>query len=214
MISYIVMCNDKQTLERNLLRSLKLEEGDEIIVVMDKPSAAIALNIGISKAKNKIKCFIHSDVVVLDNARLRNELISHCNDQTGIVGVIGTKNRSHVPWWEKDMCGTIVESRLGLIDFGPGGCECAVMDGLFLASAQDVRFDESFPGFHFYDYDICLQMLERGLPNWCLFDGKTLISHNCKTPLDVNALGASYSDNVERLKNKWNKEALPCSVSN
>lgn len=207
MISYIVMCNDRATLERNLLRSLRLEEGDEIIVVMDKPSATIAMNIGIEKSKNKIKAFIHSDVVILDNERLRNGLLEHCNDQTGMVGVIGSKNGDHIPWWEKNQCGSVREARLGEINFDGGDCECAVMDGLFLATSQDFRFDESFSGFHFYDYDSCKLMLNNGLTNWCLGDGKSLMAHNCKTPFDVRELGKSYSNSVKRFIEKWtNKE--------
>lgn len=206
MISYIVMFNDKPTLERNLLRTLKTQGSDEIIGLRDYPSAAKAMNEGITRAKHKIKCFLHADVLILDNARLRRELSEHCNDQTGMVGVIGSKNHGHIPWWEKDTCGSIWESRLGLLDFDGGDCQCAVMDGLFLATAQDITFDESFPGFHIYDYDICRQMTAKGLPNYCLKDGKTLISHNCKGPTAVEALGTSYSDNIERLQNKWKQE--------
>lgn len=231
MISYIVMCNDRASLERNLLRSLRLGESDEIIVVMDKPSAAIAMNIGIEKAKNKIKAFVHSDVVILDNERLRQELLDHCGDATGMVGVIGSKDGFHIPWWEKATCGSVREARLGVIDFDEGHCECAVMDGLFLATAQDFRFDESFKGFHFYDYDSCKLMVNNGLPNWCLRDGKSLMSHNCKTPFDVRELGKSYSESIDLFKKKWEqkevltpgpgaifvektKEALQCNVLN
>ncbi len=205
MISYIVMCNDKATLERNLLRSLKPSGTDEILVIMDRPSAAIALNAGMEKAKNKIKCFIHSDVIILDNERLRSELLEHCNDQTGMVGVIGSCE-FHIPWWEKKMCGSVLEARSGMIDFDAGACSCAVLDGLFLATSQEFRFDESFPGFHFYDYDSCALMINNGLPNWCLKDGKSLLSHNCKTPFDVNELGKTYSENMERFKIKWKLE--------
>lgn len=205
MISYIVMSNDQEVLERNLLRSLQLDGDDEIIVVMDKPSAAIAMNIGARKAKNPIKCFLHSDVIILDNKRLREELFAHCGINTGMVGVIGSRG-THFPWWTKDTCGSIVEARLGLLNFDEGGCECAVMDGLFLATAQDVVFDESFPGFHIYDYDICKQMTAKGLPNYCLRDGKTLISHNCKGPLAEDALGESYLGNIEKFKTKWKQE--------
>lgn len=213
MISYVVMCNDKVALERNLLRSLKVQSGDEIIVVMDKPSAAIAMNIGIEKAKNKIKAFVHADVVVLDNDRLRSDLIEHCNDQTGMVGVVGTRDGFHIPWWEKETCGSVREARLGTIYFDDGDCACAMMDGLFLATAQDFRFDESIPGFHFYDYDSCKLMVNNGLPNWCLRDGKTLLSHNCKTPFDVRELGKSYTQAVERFTDKWTlKETANASV--
>lgn len=210
MISYIVPCNNRIVLENNLLRSLKPKDSDEIIVVMDKPSASIALNIGIEKAKNKIKAFVHADVVILDNNRLRSELIEHCNNQTGMVGVIGTRDGFHIPWWEKEMCGSVLEARLGTINFDQGNCHCAMMDGLFLATAQDFRFDESFKGFHFYDYDCCKLMVNNGLPNWCLGDGKTLMSHNCKTPFDVRELGKSYSDSVDRFTKKWEAKKDEC----
>lgn len=206
MISYIAICNDKPTLERNLLRSLKLGDGDEILVFMNKASAAIGLNMGIKKAKNKIKAFVHSDIIVLDNDQLRSSLITHCNDQTGMVGVIGSKNGSHIPWWEKETCGSIREARLGVIDFDGGGCECSVMDGCFLATSQDFLFDESFTDFHFYDYDSCKLMINNGLPNWCLSDGKSLLSHNCKTPFDVNELGKGYLDSVQRFAEKWTRK--------
>lgn len=206
MISYIVMCNDRQTLERNLLRSLKPVGGDEILVMMDRPSAAIALNAGMEKAKNKIKCFIHSDVIVLDNDRLRSGLLEYCNDAVGMVGVIGSRDGTHIPWWEKNTCGSVMEARLGVIDFDEGDCPCAVLDGLFLATSQEFRFDESFPGFHFYDYDSCKLMTNNRLANWCLRDGKSLLSHNCKTPFDVNQLGSTYSGNIELFKNKWKLE--------
>lgn len=212
MISYVVMCNDKAALERNLLRSLRLGPGDEIIVVMDKPSAAIALNIGIEKAKNKIKAFIHSDVIILDNERLRKELLEHCNEETGMVGVVGSKDGNFVPWWDSMPCGSVKEARLDTIYFDDGNCRCAVMDGLFLATAQDFRFDESFTGFHFYDYDSCKLMINNGLPNWCMKDGKSLMSHNCKTPFDVRELGKSYSESLELFKNKWKMEESHASV--
>lgn len=208
MISYIVMCNDKQVLERNLLRSLKLEQGDEILVVMDKSSAAIALNVGIEKSKNKIKAFVHSDVIILDNERLRKELIDHCNESTGMVGVVGSKNGLYIPWWEKETCGSVLEARLGVIDFDGGDCQCAVLDGLFLATSQEFRFDESFLGFHFYDYDSCKLMISNGLPNWCLRDGKSLMSHNCKTPFDIRELGKSYSQSVDRFIEKWTDKEI------
>lgn len=208
MISYVVMSNNEEILKKNLLRSLILEEGDEIIVSKDKPSAAVALNAGIAKAKNKIKCFVHSDVVILDNARLRSELLEHCDEKTGMVGIIGSKGDGlAIPWWETDGCGSVIEARLGPINFDDGGCEASVMDGFLLATAQDVRFDESFPGFHVYDYDICLQMQARGFPNFCLKDGRSLVSHNCKGPLDTQNLGDTYSGNLERLKTKWLTEA-------
>lgn len=211
MISYIVMSNDKAVLERNLLRTLKLKNDDEIIVVMDKPSAAIALNIGIVKVKNAIKCFVHSDVVILDNERLRYELSEHCDAKTGIVGVIGSKG-TQIPWWEKETCGSIIDGRLGLLDFDGGDCECVVMDGLMLATAQDVQFDESFPGFHIYDYDICKQMTAKGLPNYCLRDGKSLIAHNCKGPTNTEELDSSYLGNLARFNNKWKQEDSHVSV--
>jgi hypothetical protein len=200
VISYITASNDSQVLADNLLGSLELEADDEVIVVEDPPSIAAAYNKGAADAKNRVRCFVHSDVQVLDSSRLRAELLEHCTPTVGMVGLIGSKARV-VPWWSGVVCGSVIDGRKGVIDLGPGG-RCAYLDGLLLATAQDVEWDESYPGFHLYDYDICQQMLTCGLGNVCLTGGDRLVSHNTRGPGNVQGLPA-WEAGMARFREKW-----------
>jgi len=202
MISYIVASHRPETLEKHLKASLKTVDNDELIVIENAESIAKAYNLGISKAKNKIKCFIHNDVIVIDSDKLRHTLIENCLHNIGMVGVIGTTNKLQFPWWQGRQCGNVVDARLGLINFSKGDCYCAILDGLLLATSQDINFDEDYTGFHLYDHDICRQMLRRGLFNFCLPDGKTLVSHHTSGPLDTGRL-IGWKENVARYKDKW-----------
>lgn len=207
MISYIVASHKKDVLERNLLSTLKKDDGDEILVIENASSIATAYNIGVRSAKNKIKCFIHHDILVVNTEKLRTSLIEHCTDEIGIVGVIGSKDASIVPWWDKSQCGNVIDTRLGLINFSKGNEECALLDGLLLATSQNVEFDETYKGFHLYDHDICRQMLENGLKNFCLADGYSLVVHNTSGPTDTSRL-VNWDENVKRYKEKWMKEVV------
>ena len=187
MISYIVASNNPERLKKHLGRTLRLEEDDELLVE-DRPSIAVAYNEAIRKARNAIKCFVHDDVELLDCARLRADLIEACTGRAGMVGVIGSRNKDHFPWWGHDCCGSAVDARVGVIDFGPGDEPCAVLDGVLLATHQDLVFDEDYPGFHLYDMDICRQMLARGFYNYCLLGGKSLVSHHTDSPGDLHLI--------------------------
>jgi glycosyltransferase involved in cell wall biosynthesis len=200
MISYIVASHDERILNDNLLASLDLGQ-DQLIIVNEK-SIAIAYNRGLRKAKYKIKCFIHHDIFIKNSKKLRQSLITHCKDDVGIVGVIGSKSAEALPWWSYDHCGSAFDARMGEIYFSAGNEECALLDGIMLATAQDIRFDESYPGYHMYDHDICRQAIEAGWSNFCLPNGSDLIFHNTKASSDVNEL-KHWNECVEIYKNKW-----------
>ena len=161
---------------------------------------AAAYNEGQARARNPVRCYIHNDVRVLKPDRLRAELMARCTLEVGLVGVIGSRD-AHVPWWEGVKCGSVVDARMGLLDFGPGG-DCAYLDGLLLATVHTLTWDESYPGFHLYDHDICQQSLARGLRNFCLDQGQDLIFHNTRGSTDVGKL-TSWDENVARFRRKW-----------
>jgi hypothetical protein len=71
-----------------------------------------------------------------------------------------------------------------------------------LATAHDVTWDESIPGFHGYDYDMCRQQRELGRPNWCLDDGKSLLRHNTGSARDPDLL-TGWAEALSRLQAKW-----------
>ena len=200
MISYIVASHDPKVLRDNLSATVACAPGDEVVVVRDAVSIAAAYNEGQSRARNPIRCYVHNDVRVLKPERLRAELIAHCTPAVGLVGIVGSRD-ARVPWWEGVTCGSVVDARMGLLDFGPGG-ECAYLDGLLLASVHALEWDESYPGFHLYDHDICQQSLARGFTNFCLDGGQDLVFHNTRGSTDVHKL-ASWDENVARFRSKW-----------
>lgn len=204
MISWVVASHDPAVLAVNLQPALDqaAEFGDEVIVVRDAPSIAEAYNLGSADAAHPVRCFVHHDVRVLDLDALRGALLAACRPDVGLVGVIGTRVPA-LPWWDAPQrCGSAVDSRMGLIDFSPGDCAAAVLDGLLLATAQPLTWDEAYAGWHLYDHDASMQMLDRGLPNWCLPYGSTLVEHRTTGSSDVRDLDG-WVEGCARWREKW-----------
>ena len=200
-ISYITCTHNKKIFEKCLLKSLILKDDDELIVIENARSIAQGYNIGIDKAKNKIKCFIHHDLIVTNPILLRMNLIAYCIEEIGMVGVIGSQTDAS-PWWDGQCVGSVVDSRSGILYFSDGKQFCLHLDGLMLATYQDVRFDEFIPGFHLYDQDICKQMEQKGKKNFCIKDGYRMITHFTSTPMDTSKING-YAKAMEVYKQKW-----------
>ena len=75
-ISYITCTHNKKIFQKCLFQSLILKDDDELIVVENAQSIAEGYNTGIDKAKNKIKCFIHHDLIVTNPILLRMNLMA------------------------------------------------------------------------------------------------------------------------------------------
>ncbi len=87
------------------------------------------------------------------------------------------------------------------MDFGVGG-ECAVLDGVLLATRHHVDWDETYVGWHGYDHDSCAQMRARGLINCCLSNGHNLIRHNAGSPTNMNEINGWFPAE-QRYFEKW-----------
>jgi hypothetical protein len=200
-ISYIACTHNTNILEKCLVQSLILQDDDELIVVEGAKSIAAGYNLGIDKANNKIKCFIHHDLIVTNPILLRMNLLAYCIKDVGIVGIVGSQTDA-APWWEGQCVGSVVDSRNGILYFSDGKQFCLHLDGLMLATWHDVRFDESIPGFHLYDQDICKQMAAKGLSNFCIKDGYRMITHFTQTPMDMSKING-YAEAMEIYNAKW-----------
>lgn len=200
MISWIAAAHDETILYRNLVVSLHPLGDDELVVVDGAPSIAAAYNEGQTRARHPVRCYVHSDVEVLDAPRLRAELLAHARPAVGLVGLVGSRTPV-LPWWDGEACGSVFDSRIGALDNGPGG-PCAVLDGLLLATVHDVVWDETIPGWHGYDHDMCRQFLDKGLTNFCLDDGARMVRHNSDGPRDPDLIGG-WHESVTRLREKW-----------
>ncbi|HEY9472991.1 MAG TPA: glycosyltransferase [Mycobacteriales bacterium] len=200
MISWIVASHDPTILLRNLAASMVDVGSDQVIVVENAPSIAVAYNEGQAKADFPVRCYVHHDVQILNLPRLRAELVEHATDAVGMVGVVGSRTVA-LPWWSGVCLGSVVDGRHGVLGFGEGG-PCAILDGLLLATAQHVEWDETIPGWHGYDADACLQMAARGLPNECVGGGHELVAHNTNNSRDPDELNG-FHDAMARVKQKW-----------
>src|SRR6185503_2286914 len=148
MISWIVASHQPDVLEANLKATLRLAHGEELVVVEDATSIAVAYNEGQARSRGPIRVYVHHDVQIRDNAGLRAQLIQHVQPWVGWVGVIGSWSRA-VPYWQGATCGSVEDTRIGVIGPGKGG-ECAYLDGLLLATAREWAWDETYPGWHWY----------------------------------------------------------------
>lgn len=199
MISWIVASHRPELLATNLLSTLEIDNGDDLVVIENAPSITMAYAEGQERATQPIRCYIHSDVQILDTSELRSQLIE-TTPGVGIVGVIGSRSMV-LPWWNGDLLGSVQDGRLGTLDFGLGG-PCDVLDGLLLASRRTLTWDTDWPGWHGYDYDICQQMLYVGSVNFCLDNGKDLIRHNSDSPFALDSI-EGWHDAPLRFIAKW-----------
>ena len=132
----------------------------------------------LSQVYNEILNESETDIVVLchddsyfDSTSWYHKITSHFEKSDyGILGVAGTTLMPKSgKWWEvrKKMYGIVNHEHLGKKweskysqSMGNDIKEVVVCDGLFLAikkSKIKKQFDESVPGFHFYDIEFCFQ---------------------------------------------------------
>lgn len=201
-ISWIVATHDREILNRSLLPTVPTT--DELVIVEDAPSIAAAYNEGAARATHRMKVYVHHDVAIADPDRLRREVVARCAADVGIVGVIGSTTPV-VPWWSGEQVGSVIDSRHGRL--GPGGAGiCDYLDGLLLATAQNLVWDEQYPGWHLYDHDICQQMSAAGLPNVCIPDGHEMVRHETSGRRSVEALNG-WAEGVQIFRSKWGDAA-------
>ena len=200
MISWIVATHDADILYRNLIASMVDMADDELVIIPHAPSIAAAYSEGQTRAAKPIRCYIHHDMQVLNLPRLRSDLHAHVTSTVGMVGLIGSRTRAY-PWWDGQQLGSVFDQRIGALNAGPGG-ECALLDGVLLATVHDVAWDESIPGWHGYDHDSCEQMLDRGLPNFCLTGGHEMARHNNHGSSDPDQITGFHAA-LTAVQQKW-----------
>jgi GT2 family glycosyltransferase len=198
----------------------------EIIVVDNKENSYNifeAYNEGIRKSTFSILCFVHEDVRFHTKDWGVN-LINHFKDKT--IGLVGTVGGNALPCcpahWHGNL--TLNEEYCNLIQHSPskktpddvtGGSrhdfinpsnknviDTVTVDGLFFAIRKDFftngnSFDEkTFDGFHCYDIDMCLQVLNANLRVVVVFD--ILLEH-----FSLGSRNENWAVSSEKLADKW-----------
>ncbi|MHB8185466.1 MAG: methyltransferase domain-containing protein [Dermatophilaceae bacterium] len=126
----------------------------------------------LEEARNRNDCeavvLLHDDVEIID-PNFRPKIVEAvAQENVGVVGAIGGADLTNLAWWDaRERAGRVFETR-GVIDFGDRRRDLDVVDGLMLVLApsafRTLSFDDiSFPDFHGYDVDYCLQVRSKGL---------------------------------------------------
>ncbi|HZH38517.1 MAG TPA: glycosyltransferase [Bacillales bacterium] len=187
---------------------------------------AMQYNQGIQKLLNEqsqnieLVVFLHPDVIILDDDFEQKILSAFAeNPQVGLVGTLGS---TYLPengaWWsaksaslrghiiqeyEDKPTNHMIKGSIGYYD------DLLCVDGLFMAIRtsllnQGLRFDETFPNYHFTDIDICFSVLKLGF-KVAVIDTLMLHKSEGKRADDIE-----WHQNKEILFKKWKQNNSVC----
>lgn len=182
MISLII-CSSFKDISKILKTNIELTSGCnyELIVIdnsTNKYSIFSAYNEGIRRAKGDILCFMHEDILYR-TVDWGKKIEDHFSDSTiGLLGFAGSHFLPSVPsyWFNSPFIsehnltndnGKIIECTKTEFFSSKTVVDAVACDGFCFFIRKDlfssVKFDEDYyPGFHFYDMDICMQVLNSG----------------------------------------------------
>lgn len=210
--------------QMGLIYSNTLFVNDEIyeLIVVDnsqgKYSILSAYNEGVKYASGEILCFMHEDIL-FHTQDWGKRVVEHfaTNPKVGLLGVMGTHFMSKYssPWWAASMSSgqliqgrtingvySCVEERLWGRKMSDS-IEAVMVDGLWMCVRKNlfdkglIRFDDkTFIGFHCYDADICLQIIQAGYEVRVAYD--ILIEHKSLGTPDLY-----YFSQLDLLYAKW-----------
>lgn len=160
---------------------------------------------------------VHQDAELVDDetcAKLRAAL---ADPDTGLVGCAGAVGVRSLAWWEGSVTWAAFTHRYAELGGGEvpsltwldakrpsyaGLGEVDCVDGFVLGFAPralaEVRFDESLGRFHGYDYDICMQVRDRGM-KVVTADIRTIHHHSLELITDPEV----WINAHVRLAEKW-----------
>ena len=223
MISLIISSPKSQDffLSQNIGKTIGVEY--EIIWIENKNrkySLAQAYNLGASKGKFEILCFVHDDVEFVSE-NWGNIIVDLLKDEKfGLIGVAGSRNCSKIQagWWgysalryHRYSIANGSDAQKDLMICNPENeivSKVSVLDGVFLATTKQIwshfPFDESnFKGFHGYDLDFSLQIGKKYNVG-CSF--QIPIIHKSK-----GRLTNEWYESMKMIQKKW-RHYLPVSV--
>jgi len=180
MISVIVCCRQPESWDfhtRNVAKTIGCEyEYIRVDNTQNQYGICAAYNEGVKRAKGDICVFVHEDCFFME-VGWGNVLNAKFTEDTnlGLVGVAGTQYlfpdspawiSAGMPFIRGRVIHEINNGKmfvLTVFSWDKRDAEVVAVDGLFFAIPTNlfdtIRFDENtFPGFHFYDLDICMQV--------------------------------------------------------
>ncbi len=175
-----------------------------------------AYNEGVSRAQGDICVFVHEDVFFLESGWGQVLRQKFETPSIGLVGVAGTQylfaddlrwHGAGQPFTKGRVIHELKGGRefiLTVFNWDRSDADAVVVDGLFFAVRKElfrtIRFDEkTFPGFHFYDLDICMQVRQMSR---CIVTWDILVKHLSAGKNDsgwfsaAEAFGKKYRDSL------------------
>lgn len=170
LISIICVFNNKDILEKYLLKSLKTQEEEYELILIDNrknkfTSAASALNYGGKKAKGELLLFVHQDIEFYED-NLKDIIYYYKNtDKLGIAGVTGVSKENNGRTITNIYDG-IPRTKASNYNFNKI-IEIQTIDELLLIIPRKVfekyKFDEeTCDNWHLYGADYCLNVKLKG----------------------------------------------------
>ncbi len=224
MMFSIITCSRKQgillELKQNIAETI---DCDNELVVIDNSenrySIFEAYNEGIRRANGEILCFMHDDVLFRSTG-WGNAIINHFNEdeRIGLIGFAGTHFLPDTPmyWYSSPFVSQrnlnndqgCVEEHFHEDWFGERNIiDVVAVDGFcFFARKslfEQIVFDEkTFQGFHLYDMDICMQVIQSGYKVCVCRD--VLAEHAWSESKQFSKQGAGlFMENLEHFTKKW-----------
>lgn len=225
MIS-IIICSRYSDISDEIKQNINDTIGLEYeLVVIDnssqKYSIFSAYNKGVLLAKGDVLCFMHEDII-FHTKQWGNMILSYFEkySNVGMVGVAGTHFLPHMPaaWWDTEMRsghllqGSVIDGEYKIIceelwdDYRREPTSVVSVDGLWMCFRKTVfngiRWDDkTFNGFHGYDTDISLQVINLGFEVHILWD--VTIEHK-----SVGVAKMDFYHSLDLLFEKWS-DKLP-----
>lgn len=169
MIS-IVICSRTPEISNDLRENIRKTIGTEYeLLIVDNSSGNLSIfsayNEGVRRAKGAIICFMHDDIKYksLDWGKTVDNLFS-ADDRLGLLGIQACCFLPDTPsYWCDSPFLVYKEGKYNSFETNPI-LEAVAVDGLWFCIRAElfdrIRFDDvTFSGFHFYDMDICMQVL-------------------------------------------------------
>ena len=172
-IAFIICVNDELAYEecKYYLDLLEIPQGYEtdVIAVTEAPSMTAGYNAGMYSSDARYKVYLHQDVLIV-NPRFIPDLLDvfASDEEIGLVGMIGAKRlgesaRAVTEWDVGKLLHNCTPSRLEYGTEGKAYLEVEALDGLLLATREDVPWREDlFDGWDYYDISQCMEFRRRG----------------------------------------------------
>ena len=214
----LIVCSRTPSIPDNLLANVAETIGDvpyEWVCIdnsQNQYSIFQAYNLGVSRAKGEVLCFMHDDIFYRSNhwgsavvkmlavdadacATMTNKYVRRAPSYTGNVGY------GHLNYID-EVHGIIREKH-------EVPTQVILFDGMWFCIRRKcfdkIRFDEQYSGFHFYDMDIAMQLYTNGYRT--MFIPDILIWH--RTGAQYNRV---WLENSYRFYDKWHT-LLPLTVN-